>query len=228
MERRGDQLVLEFYVDSGNTLFAQSIVDCSDGKQSIRHWLEPVVDSSRYFTLKISGQGGREALIGFGFRDRDAAIDLRESVQFYENSLQREREAEEILKNAPKYTIPKLAEGEKIHVHIGKDRKGRKEVSKTNNTEGGGRKSIPLLKKPPPSPESASKQQQQQQQQKDYASTLEQKDIEQKLTLDLGDIQLDNNGKDRKSDDDDDDDEDSGGAVYDGDDDQWAEEFEAK
>ena len=147
-------------------------------QQKIQHWLEGTVDSSRYFTLKIVNpvDPRREATIGFGFRERDSAVDLRESIQHYETAMRREHEAAILAtlnasadaasasssSSAPhKYTIPKLAEGEKIHIHTGKlsnsnsSGKPKKDKEANNNKSGG----LPLLlKKPPPSPESAAKQ----------------------------------------------------------------------
>ena len=69
MERRGDAFVLEFQ-HSGDQVFAMATCDVTKGG-SPTHFLEQVVDSSRYFVVKIQGGGGREALIGFGFRERD-------------------------------------------------------------------------------------------------------------------------------------------------------------
>ena len=154
MERRDDQLILEFRkTDDPSLVFAQSVIDCSipphqqrnEDPPQIRHWIEGTVDSSRYFTLRIVSDK-REAVIGFGFRDRDPATDLRESLQFYESSMKREYEA--TVPKVAEYSIPKLAEGERIHVRTGKEGTGsskKKDHSKP---------ALPiLLKKPPPSPE---------------------------------------------------------------------------
>jgi len=215
VERRGDQLVLDFLAEGGK-LFCQSVVDCSANGQPLKHWLEQVVDSSRYFTLKITGQGGREALIGFGFRDREQATDLRESMQHYETAMRREKEAAEALQNAPKYTIPKLADGEKIHVHTGKESTKHK---KEKTTADAGKKVVPLLKKPPPSPETAARQKVEAEQQNNHSSV-----VVQKMSVDLGNVILDeDHGCDQ-----DDDDYGSGGAVYEGDEEQWAHEFDTK
>lgn len=61
MERRGDAFVLEFQ-HSGDQVFAMATCDVTKGG-SPTHFLEQVVDSSRYFVVKIQGGGGREALI---------------------------------------------------------------------------------------------------------------------------------------------------------------------
>ena len=63
-------MALEFQVEGQQFALAQ--LDVTKGGK-VKSFLEQVVDSSRYFVVKIQGQGNREALIGFGFRDRDAA-----------------------------------------------------------------------------------------------------------------------------------------------------------
>jgi Protein of unknown function (DUF1681) len=159
-------------------VFAQAVIDCSvqisspsgaanelsatqlqhQQQRKIQHWIEGTIDSSRYFTLRISN-GGREALIGFGFRDRDQAIDLRESLQHYEASMRREYEASTMNSNdntastTSKYTIPRLADGERIHIRTGKSGdniKSTKSKSKTTDSPTKSDRPI-LLKKPPPS-----------------------------------------------------------------------------
>jgi len=139
VERREDTLVLEFQADGG--VFAQSTLDTTKGGK-VAQFLEQCVDTSRYFVVKIQGAGGREAMIGFGFRDREKATDLRESLQHYEKSIQREAEAHETVGN---FHIPQLAEGEKIHVG---GKTGKTKVVKSKEKKVG----IPLLSKKPPPP----------------------------------------------------------------------------
>jgi Protein of unknown function (DUF1681) len=211
--------VLEF--GSDGKLFAQSVIDCTPNTNNnagggtagppkrVQHWLEQVIDSSRYFTLKIAGQGGREAMIGFGFRDREVATDLRESMQHYEASIRREVEASETLANSPKYIIHKLAEGEKIHVNTGKEGSTSYRVKKDVH-QGPSNKAIPLLlKKPPPSGPA------------DGSSSLN-NDPVQALAIDIGNIDIQADGGAPNSDDS------SGAAVYEGDDDDdWDTEFKS-
>jgi Protein of unknown function (DUF1681) len=156
-------------------------------RRKIQHWIEGTVDSSRYFTLRISTSTStstssdgnhREAMIGFGVRDRDSAIDLREALQYYEASMRREYEATTMTNtvaivssnnknddthpdnnsggctsaqsSTSKYSIPKLAEGERIHIaRLGTTTSARNE-SKMITTNGSTNKQPILLKKPPP------------------------------------------------------------------------------
>jgi len=224
VERRGDQLVLEFFTPE-NKLFAQSVVDCSAKEGSdeppkrIQYWLEQVVDSSRYFTLRILGGQGREATIGFGFRDREQATDLRESMQHYETAMRREREVANQSNNALQYHVPKLAEGEKIHINTSKsnDKNSPTSVKKDSKPSDGKKKMVPLLlKKPPPSPESAAESK---------SPAVNPKDIKE-MRISLGDIDLDKDNTDEKAEQEDD--GESGVAVYEGDgDDEWDTEFQS-
>jgi hypothetical protein len=48
--------------------------------QPLSFYLEPTLDSSRYFALRVSGGDGRSAVLGVGFRDRQASFDLRGAI----------------------------------------------------------------------------------------------------------------------------------------------------
>lgn len=63
----------------------------------MHHWAEPVVDSSRYFVLRIFNEKtNREAHIGLGFRERNDAVNFKMGMQDYERSIQREQMIEEM------------------------------------------------------------------------------------------------------------------------------------
>jgi hypothetical protein len=211
--------VLEFFTSEGK-LFAQSLVDCSvkegsdEPPKRIQHWLEQVVDSSRYFTLRIVGGQGREATIGFGFRDRDQATDLRESMQHYEKSMRREQEVANQAHSTLQYHIPKLAEGEKIHVKTGKCDNGSPKTAKKNGESSDGkRKTVPLLKKPPPSPDSGDRAK---------PPAVNPDDIGE-IQINLENIDMEEYQKATVEEDGDN----SGGAVYEGDEDEWDTEFQS-
>ncbi|GKY94419.1 hypothetical protein MPSEU_000407700 [Mayamaea pseudoterrestris] len=210
VERRGNFLELDFLA-SNDQIFCQSKVQAVDGKVPTS-FLEQVVDSSRYFAIRIQGEAGKQAMIGFGFRDRDKATDLREAIQHYEKSLTRESST------LASYKVPELAAGETIRVNVkGKASSGAKPKKAPGSASG-----VPLLaKKPPANPDA---------QDAAVAAVSEQqanpKTVE-KIAISIGDIDLDAghkkavaaNGSD---------DESSDGAVFTGDETQWATEFDMK
>lgn len=148
-----------------DTLFALCRVDLTGGSKSkMEHFVEAVVDSSRYFVVRISDdKTGRHANIGIGFRERDDASNFRMALQEYERSLQRERAAEAIhsayeessasSEDGKASPLPEvgnltLKEGEKIHI----DLKGKSTTVKDSKPAAKSSGGAILLKKPPPSP----------------------------------------------------------------------------
>lgn len=153
-------------------LFAQSniSVDLSNPSHTIEHWVNLVVDSSRYFAVRIKdSKSGREAFIGVGFRERTDATNFRMSIEDYINSLKREEKAALLQKqfeqssrgysssgengdaNFEKTSIPKsnlsLKEGEKLHINMKSSRANpNRSLPKSKNGMVG-------LKKPPPPPD---------------------------------------------------------------------------
>mmetsp|Transcript_52733 Transcript_52733/g.146412 ORF Transcript_52733/g.146412 Transcript_52733/m.146412 type:complete len:152 (+) Transcript_52733:364-819(+) len=68
-----------------------------DGK-FLPHFLEPVVDSSRYFVLRVQAQNSnKHAYVGIGFREREAAFSLKATLQVRGKSRRR---------SAPQATFP--------------------------------------------------------------------------------------------------------------------------
>mmetsp|Transcript_16292 Transcript_16292/g.32757 ORF Transcript_16292/g.32757 Transcript_16292/m.32757 type:complete len:273 (-) Transcript_16292:76-894(-) len=220
VERRGDAFVLEFQ-HSGNQVFALATCDVTKGG-SAEHFLEQVVDSSRYFVVKIQGGGGREALIGFGFRDRDKAIDLRESLQHYQRAMERESQSE--TSPTSKFKVPELAEGEKIHVNV--PGKGK---SRTKGKSAGGGGGLFLLKKPPPPADGAGvetksllKPPPPPADGEDEETKVETKPVENvTISMENVNLQADADAVEKS-------DEGSDGAVFEGDQDGWKAEFDAK
>lgn len=86
---------------SGHRLAAVSEIPLSAGSSPgghgfgvlsmpLTHYLEPVLDSSRYYALRVS-QGGRSAVVGIGFRDRQTSFDLRSAVEEHLRLVARQR-----------------------------------------------------------------------------------------------------------------------------------------
>ena len=170
MEQHGDVLFLLFRFlqtpddPSSIAVFAKAKIDLSatnaGGKKlSMEYFVESVVDSSRYFVVRILDESsGREARIGFGFRDREEATDFRESLNFYQKSIRRKEEAAEAAKHfandsdsAAATAKLSLGEGEKIHINLGKGKSKKSTITKSTPDKAPGSTGKPmLLKKPPP------------------------------------------------------------------------------
>lgn len=220
VEQRGDTLFADFTDGSDGSLFCQAQINLvTNPDLRMDTWLEPVVDSSRYFVIKIHDpNSGREALVGFGFRDREKATDLREATQYYEKSVQRDAQAKSASAPFADFTVPKLADDEKIHVNRGAAGGAKAVVTKTDNKTGGGGGAVPLLKKKPPAEPGS----------EDTDDNAGSKDAVDKVAISFGDINLVESHATGGKVDEEGSDEDSGGAVYEGDEEQWATEFAMK
>jgi hypothetical protein len=96
VERRGEILLVVFTFQKegkpGSTLFALCKIELESSGLSMDHWVKPCGDSSRYFAVRVTDEaGGREAVIGLGFRERDEAADFVQCLTNYQNALARER-----------------------------------------------------------------------------------------------------------------------------------------
>jgi len=96
VERRGSSLLLVFtYTQDGSSkskLFALCTIDLVTKDHPLEHYVEAVLDSTRYFVIRVTDEkAGREALIGLGFRDREEAGDFRASLAKYENDVAKDK-----------------------------------------------------------------------------------------------------------------------------------------
>ncbi|KAI9633173.1 uncharacterized protein MKK02DRAFT_18657 [Dioszegia hungarica] len=71
----GDRCELRLEDGSTGELFAQ-VNYASPWTQ-----VEPVLDSSRYFVLRVEGEGGKRASVGMGFQERGDAFDFNVALQ---------------------------------------------------------------------------------------------------------------------------------------------------
>ncbi len=81
--------------------------------------VEKVLDSGRYFVLKITNAQGRHAFIGIGFNERNDSFDFNVALSEFRSQLEREDQA---AKGVPSTIAPlmdmSLKEGEKIKITI--------------------------------------------------------------------------------------------------------------
>ena len=92
LTRSDDTAVLRLETEDGGELFAACPLPRSG---PVAAAVEPVIDSSRYFVLRVEDEATkRHAFLGLGFRSRDAASDLKMALADYEKQLQRSAEAE--------------------------------------------------------------------------------------------------------------------------------------
>lgn len=159
VERRNNDLYLLFTLENHTKLFALSKIE-GEGTSINNINVETVMDSSRYFVCKIlqsnpndTTKKARTALLGFGFREREIAIDLLGNLQQFRQSIDRELEAKDLASKTK--AIPTLAEGEKIHISLPGGKGKTMKSPRTTSLKGSGGTPI-LLKKPPPSADGAS------------------------------------------------------------------------
>mmetsp|Transcript_65600 Transcript_65600/g.148027 ORF Transcript_65600/g.148027 Transcript_65600/m.148027 type:complete len:353 (-) Transcript_65600:114-1172(-) len=78
-------------------LFAECPIDLEQPGAQLSHFVETVADSSRYFVLRFVDprDPAKRAFMGCGFRERQAAFDLRATLQDYERFCERVRRAKE-------------------------------------------------------------------------------------------------------------------------------------
>ena len=116
--------------------------------------MEAAVDSSRFFAVRVVGDGGMKATLGIGFEERGEAIDFGICLQECRKVLGMEPKASKAVveKEAPKKDYG-LKEGQTIKVDIG--RRGSRKVENEGEESGrnaGGDNAALFSIKPPPAP----------------------------------------------------------------------------
>lgn len=107
-------------------------------KSEITEWpsnsIDPVSDSSRYFTLKITSDDGRNAFVGMGFGDRSDSFDMNVALQdhFKQDEAEKTQEAlneGKIVDDTPKLDLS-LKSGQTIKINLG----GKTNLAKPKDT----------------------------------------------------------------------------------------------
>ena len=120
--------------------------------------VEAALDSSRFFAIRVQGEGGRKAVLGIGFEERGEAIDfgiaLQEVRKTWEIDARKKQGGKEVEK--AKETVKKdfsLKEGEMIHVDLGTKGRNKEEVEKQKDEKTETKASFSIAPPPPPNVE---------------------------------------------------------------------------
>ncbi|XP_054817244.1 uncharacterized protein At1g03900 [Prosopis cineraria] len=129
------------------------------------HPVEPVIDSSRYFVLRIEENIGgrlRHAFIGIGFRERTEAYDFQAALHDHMKYLNKKKEAEEMEQHFQQISSIdySLKEGETLKLQIKTNKSGHNVKSKlpeqgqnsTSEEKCNTKESKLSIKLPPPPP----------------------------------------------------------------------------
>ncbi|KAL8726594.1 MAG: hypothetical protein Q9166_006629 [cf. Caloplaca sp. 2 TL-2023] len=124
--------------------------------------VEPVLDSARFFAIRVLGEGGRKAVLGVGFEERSEAIDFGICLQEVRKVMGLATKTTDAVKNVTGTGVRReakdqekeldgkrkwsLKEGEMIKLEIGGIGVKKKELGK----EGGGQGEALFSIKPPP------------------------------------------------------------------------------
>lgn len=119
---RGDLTELRLEEGSAGDLFALCPIEY--GTRAVA--VEPVVDSSRYFVIRVTDPStGRHAFLGMGFAERGDAFDFQAAISDHERRIKREREAAAAAPSSSEPGAPpsshsnlSLAEGQTIRVDL--------------------------------------------------------------------------------------------------------------
>ncbi|XP_063965384.1 adaptin ear-binding coat-associated protein 1-like [Lytechinus pictus] len=129
--------------DKAGELFAQAPIDTYPGPE-----VETVLDSSRYFVIRIQDDSGRKAFIGIGFHDRGDSFDFNVTLQDHFKGVKQEQQLQMEMADASKNPAPKLdlgfKEGQTIRINLG----NKSAKSRPKPSAGGG--GTPILLPPPP------------------------------------------------------------------------------
>ncbi|XP_076939767.1 uncharacterized protein At1g03900-like isoform X2 [Bidens hawaiensis] len=133
-------------------LFAACFINPGQRESAV----EPVLDSSRYFVLKIEDGTGKHAFIGLGFSERNEAFDFNVALSDHEKYVKRETEkdagesSDESHINIHPAVNHRLKEGETIRITVKNKPASGAGMLSAAGLSGGGEKIKPLSLAPPP------------------------------------------------------------------------------
>lgn len=140
---KGNECAIKLEDKNTGELFAKCPIETYPGIA-----VESVLDSSRYFVLRIQDDsGGRSAFIGMGFGDRSDSFDLNVALQDHFKWVKKEKQISEEPTSGPSLDLG-FKEGETIKINMKITKKDGSDGSKVKaQSTGGGLGLLP----PPPS-----------------------------------------------------------------------------
>ncbi|KAF8676031.1 hypothetical protein HU200_047535 [Digitaria exilis] len=158
---KGEECIIKLEDKNTGELYARAFL-----REGEPHPVEPVIDSSRYFVLRVEENiDGRQrhAFIGLGFRERPEAYDFQAALHDHMKYLNKKKAAEEMVQHYEKQSSVdySLKEGETLVLQLKNKETGTKTKSaffeqglnKLSVSEKTNSKEAPVsLKLPPPPP----------------------------------------------------------------------------
>lgn len=141
---KGDNCFLRIEDSSSGQLYCQAPISAYPGPQ-----VQAVVDSRRYFVVKVVSDTGRSALIGIGFADGADSFDLNVALQDHFTTLDKASKDSQPQEDGPKLDLS-LKDDIKINLNIvgsQTDRPKRPQLKSNGNSLD---PSKPFLLPPPP------------------------------------------------------------------------------
>lgn len=155
---KGEECIIRLEDKTTGELYARAFL--RDGEP---HPVEPVIDSSRYFVLRIEENIGgrlRHAFLGIGFRERPQAYDFQAALHDHMKYLNKKKTAEEMEEQYQNSTVDySLKDGETIVLQLKNNGGGsvrsrffEQGLNKISLEEKGNGKEPVICLKPPPPP----------------------------------------------------------------------------
>lgn len=157
---KGEECIIKLEDKSTGELYARAFL-----RNGEPHPVEPVIDSSRYFVLRIEENIGgrlRHAFIGIGFRERTEAYDFQAALHDHMKYLDKKKTAEEMEQHYQQTSSVdySLKEGETLVLQIKTNKSGcgvkskffEQGLSNSPEEKSGKKESVPSIKLPPPPP----------------------------------------------------------------------------
>ncbi|PQQ16366.1 uncharacterized protein Pyn_23393 [Prunus yedoensis var. nudiflora] len=153
---KGEECIIRLEDKNTSELYARAFL-----RKGEPHPVEPVIDSSRYFVLRVEENIDgrlRHAFIGIGFRERTEAYDFQAALHDHMKYLDKKKTAEEMEQKFQQTSLVdySLKEGETLVLQL-KNKSAeivKSKVSENNSPEKKANQKEPLIciKPPPPPP----------------------------------------------------------------------------